>query len=241
MFVVAFNMKALLQHKDKIGIYCIFNKVNQKVYIGKSKNIYKRIIIHKSALIKKDLKQENQHFISAWNKYGEENFIYIVLEFCKESELGNKELLYMDLFKSINPLFGYNKRYDSGTNTTMSEESKLKNSNSQKEIYKNNPELKQIRIQSIKNWRKTNPELVKIADLQSGNKRRKYKIAKLDKKTGLILEIFETRKILKDNYPEYYIQAILGCCQGFKKSAYGFHWVYLDRITNEIQKRIINK
>ncbi len=35
-------MKSRIEDKGKIGIYCIYNKINNKVYIGKSINIYKR-------------------------------------------------------------------------------------------------------------------------------------------------------------------------------------------------------
>ena len=48
----------------KCGIYCIQNIVNQKVYIGKSKNIYARIRAHISGLRKK-IKNENRHLINA--------------------------------------------------------------------------------------------------------------------------------------------------------------------------------
>lgn len=43
-----------------------------------------------------------------------------------------------------------------------------------------------------------------------------------------ILEIFEFRKDIQKAYPEYYIQAILGCCNGDKKSYKRFHWHYVE-------------
>lgn len=49
---------------NKSGIYCIRNMSNQKVYIGKAKNIYVRICQHISLLRKKDY-NENRHLINA--------------------------------------------------------------------------------------------------------------------------------------------------------------------------------
>jgi group I intron endonuclease len=77
-------MKANKEHK-KCGIYCIRNIVNNKVYIGKSKDIHKRIIQHKCQLRKKYV-DENQHLINSWHKYGEKSFEYFVLEFLEEDE-----------------------------------------------------------------------------------------------------------------------------------------------------------
>ena len=37
-------MKQQLKDKNKAGIYVIQNNINSKKYVGKSKNIYKRIM-----------------------------------------------------------------------------------------------------------------------------------------------------------------------------------------------------
>lgn len=50
------------------GIYCIENKINNKTYIGSSKNLYQRLLKH-FALLRHN-KHENAHLQSAWNKYG---------------------------------------------------------------------------------------------------------------------------------------------------------------------------
>ena len=64
------------EHLDKSGIYCIRNKVNNKVYIGKAKCIYRRIRQHINLLNKRS-KDENEHFINAWHKYGRQNLSLI--------------------------------------------------------------------------------------------------------------------------------------------------------------------
>ena len=77
------------------GIYCIENKINNKTYIGSSKNLYQRLLKH-FALLRHD-KHENAHLQSAWNKYGEENFEWFILEFCDTSILTEREQYCLDL------------------------------------------------------------------------------------------------------------------------------------------------
>lgn len=78
------------------GIYCIENRINNKTYIGSSKNIYQRLLKH-FALLRHN-KHENAHLQNAWNKYGEENFEWTVLELCNPDILTEREQYCIDLF-----------------------------------------------------------------------------------------------------------------------------------------------
>lgn len=82
----------------------IKNKLNNKVYIGQSKDIHNRWIRHKSEL--NNNKHINNHLQNAWNKYGEDCFLFIILEECLESELNDKEVYYINKFDSMEN--GYN-------------------------------------------------------------------------------------------------------------------------------------
>lgn len=97
---------------NKCGIYCIRNLVTNKVYIGKSKNIYKRIHQHIYDL-KNNRKHENPYLQNSWNKYGRKSFEYFVLEFLEENEelVAKRELYWMKKYDSLNK--GYNLRSDS--------------------------------------------------------------------------------------------------------------------------------
>ena len=61
-----------------IGIYMIRNKINNKFYIGSSKNLKTRYQIHLNNINKN--KHPNKILIDAYLKYGEENFEYIIIE-----------------------------------------------------------------------------------------------------------------------------------------------------------------
>jgi group I intron endonuclease len=61
-----------------IGIYGIHCKSNDKWYIGESININQRMMQHKANL--RSNYHDNNYLQSAWNKYGEEEFEFIILE-----------------------------------------------------------------------------------------------------------------------------------------------------------------
>jgi group I intron endonuclease len=60
------------------GVYQIKNLVNGLIYIGSSVNIYGRWWSHKSMLRRRIHK--NPYLQNSWNKYGEENFEFKILE-----------------------------------------------------------------------------------------------------------------------------------------------------------------
>lgn len=79
------------------GIYCIMNTINNKKYVGSSKNIYSRWQKHR-ALLRKGT-HWGGHLQNAWNKYGEQSFKFIVLCKCSEEELLIKEQEYINNLK----------------------------------------------------------------------------------------------------------------------------------------------
>ena len=77
------------------GVYCIINNVNNKMYIGSSVNIIRRIKKHFNDLEKNI--HGNQHLQNSYNKYGKENFSYEILEICFEN-IKEKEQMYIDKY-----------------------------------------------------------------------------------------------------------------------------------------------
>lgn len=92
------------------GIYRIRNLINNKCYYGSAKNIKRRWCKHKSQL--KYNRHENIILQRAWNKYGDENFIFEIVEKCKEDELLIIEQKYLDL----NPEYNIGQKSSGGDN-----------------------------------------------------------------------------------------------------------------------------
>lgn len=88
----------------KSGIYKITNLVNQKIYIGKAVDTKDRWYSHKSYF--KSGKHCNKHLQRAWDKYGEENFKYEIIEYCGLDILEEREKYWIK-YHNTN-LIGYN-------------------------------------------------------------------------------------------------------------------------------------
>lgn len=92
----------------KSGIYKIVNVINNKIYIGSSKKLYFRRSHHFSTLKKNA--HHNGFLQHSYNKYGEQNFDFVVLEYCEESKLIEREQCWLDETKCCDPSIGYNLR-----------------------------------------------------------------------------------------------------------------------------------
>lgn len=83
------------------GIYKITNKINGKIYIGQSIDIYKRWAKEKKGYV-------NDYLKNAFLRYGLENFTFEIIEECSIEELDEKEIYYISFYKSNEHDFGYN-------------------------------------------------------------------------------------------------------------------------------------
>lgn len=91
------------------GIYMIENKINHHKYIGLSKNIERRWKEHinksKHSLKKDDM---DKALYKAIRKYGEENFIFTILEECEEKELKEREKFWIEYHNTYKNRKDYN-------------------------------------------------------------------------------------------------------------------------------------
>lgn len=88
-------------------VYQIRNLTNDKVYVGSTLNYTRRRNNHKMRL--RLNKHHSQHLQNAWNRYGQENFVFEILEEIKEqNELLAAEEKWFKRTKCIERKFGYN-------------------------------------------------------------------------------------------------------------------------------------
>lgn len=126
------------------GIYKITNLINQKSYIGLSKNIETRWVEHRS---RARYEKYDSILYRAMRKYGTNNFSFEVLEECEEDELGEKEKYYIEYHRTyvgFDDCNGYNASLGGEDNrgAIWSEESK--NRMSERVSNGGNPSAKEI-------------------------------------------------------------------------------------------------
>lgn len=255
-------MKVNKRDLNKVGIYCIRNIVNNKVYIGKSINIYARIAAHIYDLNTKS-KNENRHLINAWYKYGRENFEYFVIEYLPLDEelIKTRELYWIEKYDSTNRDEGYNLRMDSSTKMIVHDETKkllsesvkgIKNpnygnkwTNEQKKkmsdlkkqqyaegVQKYIPEHTKKGI-TIRNQRWIeNPDLKEEMICKVRKANTKYKIYQYDKNTMELIKIWNCINDILVENPNYKKHNIYAVCSGEKPTIYGYIWVKI--LTDDI-------
>lgn len=84
---------------SEAGIYYLRNNYNGKMYIGKSNNIKRRIREH---IYSKD----DLYIHRALRKYGIDNFTIGILELCSKENLNEREIFYINKYKTLQK--GYN-------------------------------------------------------------------------------------------------------------------------------------
>jgi len=126
------------------GVYGIFNLVNGKVYIGSSEyNFKSRWNRHRSELRKHIARK---HLQAAWNKYGEKNFNFRVLDRCPPDEYLVKEQQWIDLYLAYDRDLGYNTSPTAGSNKGLhpSKNTKAKTSAAMKGVKKSEEHCRHI-------------------------------------------------------------------------------------------------
>lgn len=223
-------MKVQNIHKNKCGIYCIRNTVNNKVYIGKSINISERIYNHIGGLNARDSKRENSYFINSWWKYGKDSFEYFILEYLDkehvdfESYIKERELYWMNVYESTNNNFGYNLRMDSSTNIIVHDLTRKKMSDSHKKRYEDIDERLKTGESSKEFW-KNNPEKKNQMSKKVSLINTKFKIHQLDKQSLKTIKIWDTVMQIIEENPTYKKHNIYAVCSGEKPSMYGYKWI----------------
>lgn len=99
------------------GIYKITNKINNKAYIGCSKNIEHRWLCHKSESILGYNPQYNYTIHKAFRKYGIDNFNFEIIEETSEDKLFDREKYWIEYFNTY--YNGYNETLGGDSGPSM--------------------------------------------------------------------------------------------------------------------------
>lgn len=92
--------------KGESGVYQIYNTKTNKRYIGSSLCVSRRWPQHLYLL--RNGKHHSKHLQNAWDKYGEESFVFECLEYCEPEQRLQLEHKYIVEYKSTDREFGYN-------------------------------------------------------------------------------------------------------------------------------------
>ena len=90
-------------------VYRILNKINGKSYIGSTNSPERRKNEHFNSAKWQSCQSYNYPLQKAIRKYGEENFIFSILEECDKEFVAEKERHYIELYNTLtNTGYGYN-------------------------------------------------------------------------------------------------------------------------------------
>jgi group I intron endonuclease len=186
-------------------IYLFNNLINNKKYIGQSVCVRERIIEHiRCATNKKD-----RPLYKALNKYGFNNFEYCIIDSASDmDELNQKEIYYINLYKSNDKNLGYNIEAG-GRNSLASPETKLKLSEARH------------KIKQSSNWIKKRVDQVSKP------------VIKLDRETNIILEKYSSLADAgRNNTDGYSYGALLRMCLGKQYNSFNSFWCYKKDYVN---------
>lgn len=235
-------------YRDVIcGIYSIENIINHKKYIGQSVNVEHRWYCHRSDL--KNKKHDNDYLQKSWNKYGEENFQFRVLEQCHRDMLNEKERYYIDLYNTMNRDYGYNLKSGGQDRNYVTDDVKKKISIANKKYYDEHPEAKTQKANAAyEQWQ--NPDVkAKILGENNGmygkthSPEAREKISKAQK--GRTSKHRNTTPVFCVELDRLFVDAVTACneiglnktragnihevCKGIRnrKTVGGYHWKYI--------------
>ena len=218
----------------KSGIYQIRNLVNGKIYIGSAVNLHVRWQKHSNCL--RHNKHCNIKLQNAYNKYGKDNIVFEVVELVPNKEqLLDREQYYIDTLNTVNE--GYNICPVAGNQLGFkhSEYSKQKMRDAKvgKPSNRKGVVLSEVTKQKISQAKVGKPSKKK-GTKQTIESKQKNREAHLGKglKPVLCIELNQIYSCREKAVEALNIKGkgngITCCCCGFQKSAYGFHWKYVD-------------
>lgn len=106
------------------GIYTITHLDSNRVYVGSSVNVAKRLKEHLGYLLKG--KHHNHKLQRAWNKYGSDSFVFEKIESVANNRLKDREQFWIDAFLAAEDGYNIMSKADSVAGFKHTEETKIK-------------------------------------------------------------------------------------------------------------------
>jgi len=196
------------------GIYQIKNLINNKIYIGSAIDLKRRKNDHFRNLI--DDKHKNIYLQTSFNKHGEQNFEFSVIEYIENTEiLLEREQYYINkFFDNCNNC--YNMCPTAGNTLGRKHREEIRKKMSKNRKGKGiGRKLTKEEIEKLKEFQK----FINYTKLFG------KKVCQYDINTGELLKMFDSISLasqeINGNVP-----SIVRCCKGGRKSYKGYIWRY---------------
>lgn len=227
------------------GIYKITNKLNGHFYIGQSVDIKARWRCHCYSSRHLSDKDHYSPIHLAIHKYGQENFIFEVLELCPENLLDEKEIYWIEklqatqygnynILKGGQDVFGFEEKpvelYDLAGNyiktlpsaTLAARELDTNRSFVYQTLHKQRPTCKGYQMKYVDD---KNTIMTKFVSRQGGS----IPVQQLDIVTNKVIATYPSaaeasRTTGADS------SAIIKVCKGKMKTTFGYKWKYMEVI-----------
>jgi len=235
----------------KSVIYQITNSVNNKIYIGSAVYFNARKATHLYTL--RNGKHRNTHLQNAYNKYGEENFIFTIIEYVDRDLLLEREQHYLDLLifskqiKHDDIAYNKNKLATSGFGRIVSDETKRKLSESHKgHKHKEETKAKMRLIHGGSNnhfygKKHTDETKKRLSDKLKGREISRIAIEKLIKQNskviiqlsldGLFIRTWDSIRLAQKALCISHITDVL---HGRRKQVGGYLWIFKNDVGYEV-------
>ena len=211
-------------------IYKIINKINNKIYIGKTlHSIEERWKQHCSDY--KRERCEKRPLYSAMNKYGIENFFIEEVEQCEESVLSEREKYWIEYYGSFK--YGYNATIG-GDGKPYIDRNLVIKTYQEIGVMQRVADLLNISVDSVKNILKENN--IKIHSYKEINKKLYGKAVMMLSLTGEPQKVFDSLSeaaifLNEERKQNSEIRGITchisQVCEGKRKTAYNHKWKWL--------------
>lgn len=226
-----------------IGIYKITNMINNKIYIGQSKDIQRRWQQHRTESFNVNCRAYDVIFYRAIRKYGIDNFKFEIIEECPEAKLNEREKYWIKFYNTYiknDNSNGYNMT-EGGENTSKELEYDIELIQKLWLEGKSHQEI----MEAIHCNHSTLTRYLDYLGIDASERRKRSNLYKTKRVYQYdldgnyiksFLSVSEAARILQQQGINAYTSSISYACNSKLQSAYGYIWSY-DKIS-AVKKKV---